>query len=587
MNKIIRWPGLIAFFVVAALLIGVPVLFLDSWIKLGIESAAGKALGAEVNVASVSHTWSPFGLSLHDVQFTDPEKNTHNKLAFESLRTDISLMPLLDRKIIIDHLQIQGVKFDTQRSKPGKIFIKTEAQTEAVAAESSGTGKSMPNIDVAALLKKTPLKTTDAAATVSKLGSASKTQLTQQFEALPDDQALKNYQKQIQAILDKEVKTPAQIAEAKKELDAVKKSLRAEQQKLKDFSGSVSGASGDLKHSLSELAAAQKQDYDLLKGLVAGDSAAIDNLTDAIFGMKLKSWADNLLAAYKLVAPLLQGGGEEAPKRERLAGDWVSFTEDEPLPDILIREADVSVSYLQSEFTSFWKDLTNDHATLGRPTTYGIDSNKTSGWQALKVDGSFKLLATGLTAVQSWDLKGVTLADVELSQSQSLTSSLQQALLNSVGKIDVVDNKLRGKGDIKLVDMLLKASGNGKTSEKIASFLGDLSTLDITTTISGFLKKPQFGFASDLDSQLAKQLSKTVDAAAQKKLAELKSQIAANASPAQAEAAAELASWENLNDIAEGKTDAVEEMLQAQLNSAVDKEKDKLKNDLQKKLFGG
>ena len=57
MRNIIRWPGLIAFFVISGLIAAIVIIFLDIWIKLAAENGIAEATGAEVNIAEVSHTF--------------------------------------------------------------------------------------------------------------------------------------------------------------------------------------------------------------------------------------------------------------------------------------------------------------------------------------------------------------------------------------------------------------------------------------------------------------------------------------------------------------------------------------------------
>ena len=64
MQKLIRWPGLIAFFVITGLIAAIVILFLDFWIKLAAEKGLESSTGAEVNIAQVTHTFSPFGVTL-------------------------------------------------------------------------------------------------------------------------------------------------------------------------------------------------------------------------------------------------------------------------------------------------------------------------------------------------------------------------------------------------------------------------------------------------------------------------------------------------------------------------------------------
>src|SRR5690554_4338443 len=126
MKQLIRWQGLVAFVVVTGLLAAVTYFFLDTWLRIAIEQAGGRLAGAEINVASVEHRFSPFGLTLNGVQVTDPENPSHNRVVLEQLRADVALMPLFMDKVIVDHLQATGMTFNQPREQPGRVYASDE-----------------------------------------------------------------------------------------------------------------------------------------------------------------------------------------------------------------------------------------------------------------------------------------------------------------------------------------------------------------------------------------------------------------------------------------------------------------------------
>lgn len=583
MKSVIRWPGLVAFVVILALLIGIPMVFLDTWIKLGVERFAAGVNGAEVNVGRAEHRLFPFGITLHDVALTDPVAPANNRVQLKTLSAGLAVAELLDRRFIVDDLVVDGVRFDQPRARPGEVYEPSEADIQDQLADEEG--KPRVQVDIDELLKKTPLATRDEAKKLQETASRLETEVTEAYQALPDEDKLESYKQQVDALREKKIETPADFAAATQELKALKDALRAEQQKLQQFKTTVSAAGEELQAQTRALEAARKDDYSLLKRAVAGDTAALDELTEAIFGAKLKTWADNLMIAYNLVTPLL-GGGEEETKRERLEGRWIQYTKAEPHPNVWIRNARISVKYSESEFISHWEDITEDHQLLGRPTRFTVESSDTDQWRLFNLIGDFSFGDAGLNAHQQWDLKGVAVAALDLASTSELTAELQKALLNSLGTLTVTDGKLAGSADINFVDMTLKAVGDGANSQTIAKFLENLNRLDIDSTISGVLTHPQFNFASDLDSQLGQLLEDNVSEAAQAKLAELNQKLGLEGTASQQAAAKELANWETLKQVSQGKTDTVETLLKAELKSAVANEKDKLKDQLKDKLLG-
>ena len=132
MKNIIRWPGLVAFIVITTLIAIVIFGFLNTWIKMASVSALEEATGAEVNIDAVEHSFSPFGVTFHQVQLTDPGKPTHNQLQAAKIHADVQLSPLLLRKVIIDKLDISDAQFAVERKSEGTVYRKPENEEAGI-----------------------------------------------------------------------------------------------------------------------------------------------------------------------------------------------------------------------------------------------------------------------------------------------------------------------------------------------------------------------------------------------------------------------------------------------------------------------
>ena len=133
MKSIIRLPGLIAFFVMLGLMAATSIIFMDYWIKLVAEKSLANTTGAEVNIASVEHSFSPFGITLNNIQLTDPKAPLTNQFEAESVAANIDLAPLLLRKLIIDDLTISGVQLGSLRDSKGDVYREPSEELSQVA----------------------------------------------------------------------------------------------------------------------------------------------------------------------------------------------------------------------------------------------------------------------------------------------------------------------------------------------------------------------------------------------------------------------------------------------------------------------
>ncbi|WP_133471415.1 TIGR03545 family protein [Paraglaciecola marina] len=583
MKSIIRWPGLVAFFVVVGLFTAISILFLDFWIKLAAEKTLGLANRAEVNIESVEHTFSPFSITLNRVQLTDPSAPDTNQLETQTVSAAIDLPPLLLRKLIIDDLKITGVELGTLRDSPGDVYEKAEDETvdsEQLFVETQG----IPSVDE--ILAKSPLKTTLAIEDVEVAYEKHSDKLQTQYEALPSKEKLENYQKRIKKLTEADYKDATKLLAAKEEFDQLKDEIKADKKQLEEFKASVDAAKADLGPKVSALKAAPTQDYEQLKSLLAGDADAIEDVTTLVFGEQIGQWSQYTLAAFEIIGPMLKSSREAEQEAQAYQGKWINFDNDAGLPDLLIRKSEISIKWQEENISSYWTDITYQHDIIGRATTFVVDSSASKLWNSLKVDGELWLSdANGAKAQQTWALDGLTLSDLGLVDQEKISGELKSGLVSSTGSMSLAGDVLSGKGLVDLQQLLINATGSNKITNIVADTLNQLKELTLTTDIAGTLGDLDLSIGSDLNQQIGGALLANVSTEQQEKLDELKQKLNLQTSEVLGEGNdqyQQLLDWEKLAD---GDLSSIDSLLEAKLDSLVDQKKDEAKDKLLNKLF--
>ncbi|MEP1555002.1 MAG: TIGR03545 family protein [Paraglaciecola sp.] len=583
MKSIIRWPGLVAFFVVVGLFAAISILFLDFWIKLAAEKTLGLANRAEVNIESVEHTFSPFSITLNRVQLTDPSAPDTNQLETQTVSAAIDLPPLLLRKLIIDDLKITGVEFGTLRDSTGDVYEKAKDETvdtENLFVETQG----IPSVDE--ILAKSPLKTTQAIEDVEVAYRKHSDKLQTQYEALPSQEKLENYQKRIKELTEADYKDATKLLAAKEEFDQLKDEIKADKKQLEEFKSSVDVAKADLGPKISALKEAPTQDYDQLKSLLAGDADAIEDVTTLVFGEQIGQWSQYTLAAFEIIGPMLKSSSEAEKEAEAYQGKWINFDNNAGLPDLLIRKSEISIKWQEENINSYWTDITYQHDIIGRATTFAVDSSASKLWNSLKVDGDLWLSdANGAKAQQSWALDGLTLSDLGLIDQEKISGELKSGLVSSTGSISLVGEVLSGKGLVDLQQLLINATGSNKITNIVADTLNQLKDLTLTTDIAGTLGDLDLSIGSDLNQQIGGALLSNIGAEQQEQLDELKQKLNSQTSEVLGEGNGQyqkLLDWEKLAD---GDLSSIDSLLEAKLDSLVDQKKDEAKDKILNKLF--
>ncbi|MDC8833095.1 TIGR03545 family protein [Alteromonas gilva] len=546
-------------------------LFANTVIKSVLESQLSEAHGAEVNITDVSHSLFPVTVDIDTIQFTDARDPLRNQLVVGNMRGDVDVMALLNDQLIMNQLSILDVAFNQPRQSRGEVLRQPTGKSfDTLLSEAK---EALPEVDE--LLERSPLKTTAAVQNAQQTYAVYADELQNDYQQLPDKARLDYYKKQVKQLLETDYKSPAELAKAKEAFDALKQEIRADKALVTNFKEKASTARKALSASLQELKTAPQQDYALLQGIYAGDHAALSQLTEAVFGDKAAQYNSYLFTAFDLIVPLLKGGDDNT----ETATDAGS-----PL-QVLIRKANVSVNWQDTLLTGDWENITNVHSIFGNPTTFLLNS-VADGKQSFTTKGQFFLDENGLDASQTWQIAGLLLESIRLSDNAKLDASIKQALLATAGSLTITDNALDGSGSIDLTKLAMAATGSNKITRAVADLLGSLSSLDIQMDISGSLNAPDFGFSSDLDNQLAGAALATLSASQQDKLDELNRKLQSMVGEQNDMLSSELGDINTWIKASQNDEAALQELLQASLKNVVDKQKDKLLNKLFDKLNG-
>jgi len=585
MTQVIRWPGLIAFALLSSLIAGIFFLFLDLWIKLGVIEVLEKSTGAEVNIASVSHTLSPFGVSLQGLQITDPKQPSQNQVQIAQAHAQIYLAPLLRRKVIIENLSVTELRFAQQRSSVGEVYRQPIEMTKQGLKRLLPEQPELPSVEE--LLAKSPLKTTKAIEEVQQTYQKNEQKLTQLYQQLPDKNKLLNYQTRIKTLTDTDYKDPQALLAAKKTFDQLREELLQEQEKINNFQVAAVTAKETLSVKMTALKAAPNQDYQQLKAVMSGDADAIGNITGMIFGQQAATWSQYLLSAYQIAAPLLANKQGETQEITRSTGRWFEFSDTQALPDFLIKNAEISLNWQDEAIASRWQNITNEHDKIAQPTLFSINSTQSKLWQSLNVDGDLWLKAQGIKAQQQWNLQGLVLSDLALIDEEKLTGAIDNALMNSKGSIAINESLINGSGSIDLSKLAISAKGSNTLTTAIANTLSQLNNMRIQTQINGSFSDPKLSFSSDLDKEFSRAMLTNLTSEQQEKLQTIKQSLTANIQNPLTNSNKQLSQWSTWQELSNGSESQIEEMLAAQFSNQLDKQKDKLKDLFKDKFSGG
>jgi len=599
MSRFFRWQGLAIFVAIIALIASFIYLFADSLVKSGIEKSGEWYLGAEVNVEDVDITYSPLTLNISGFQATDPEKPTHNLVSFSQASVGINIWQYFFGKIYINELNIDELQLEQQRKSAGEVYILVDEQSSKDQGLSDDSvfpklDISLPKVDD--LLNDSDLLTVKHGQALELSYQEEKRKLQGIQKKLPTKASLEQYKKQIAALSNTKIKSLADIEKLNQQFKALKKQFKADKAIVDEAKEQVVSSKRLLAKQTLDLKNSPSADWKNIESKYQLDKLDGADFAHMLFGEKAREYygyADNV---YQKIAPLVnssQADKKSAADKAQMAkskGRFIHFTEQAPLPDVLIEKANFSLILDQGEFAISGKELTHQHWVRGKKSTVRVDSSNVQGSGELGLSLDFELDQKNvLQSKGEWHLTDVALKDALLQQSSAITLQLDSGLLSGNGTFSLLDEQIVSGNDFMISQATFSGTGDSNLSELLINTVRSLKKLGLKVSAEGKLTDPNFAISSPLDKQLKKSMMKQ----ASKKLTDFKADVkdGLNTKLATALGVANK-EGESILDV-EGLINDTDNALDEFINSDIikakkkefeDKQKKKLEDKLKKKL---
>ena len=531
--KVFRWKAvgpLLLFGLVLAILWW---LFADGIARRTSEKVGTTVLGARVDIDHLHIDLIGGKIELRGLTLASPQEPMRNLLQADELVADIDVVPLLERKVVIDRLAANGLRFGTPRETPG--FDTTaireggadtpaeEAKLEAIAFVQRldvpllnlATGKvKLDSLDPARL------ETVRVARAVAARTDTASQRFRQGLDSLHVPRVVDSVEAMLPRLKKAKATDIAAINDARRMLDQVK---RIDDQ-LKNIERGVTGGIATLKTGLDELNAARQRDYAAARNLVKLPKLDAANIGAALFGgaavarfQQALYWAT---LARKYMPPGLMPREDPAPPRVRRAGTNVRFPGERAYPGFLLREGEVSFELASDSaprsYDGRLTGLTSQPALYGRPTTFAASA------PALQVGALVDHIGAVARDTAAGTLQGVGLPALDVP---GLPLKLEPGAGDMTLAFALSGDNLRARWSVKSDAVRWTrdpaAAAGGTVEQLLQRVLEGVKELDLSAEVRGTLAQPRFGVRSNLDQAVASSLKAMVGeevAAAEKRV---------------------------------------------------------------------
>ena len=595
--KVIRWSFSLTAVIIVALVILFNILFLDKILKKTIISLAQPVAGAKVEIDYLKTNLKKCSVSINGLRIADRNDYFKNLIDVEKINFDVRFWPLFRKKFLIDEMNVNGIKWQTQRKISGQLspkqeknFIKEKKDSKFSKMFETAKTKTMSEVNILPSVEmfnsiQEQINNFDINKIVENTGLSSIKEAEKTYTDLQNK--YKQYQNKINNFNYEE-----KINKAKKIIDDISKSKVSS---LADFANTAKKVSQlkeikkDLDDFLKELNTIKKDistTIDVskqLKNSITNDVNTIcekisipnlntKNISQMLFGNKWVLKVEKAMYYFSIIKQYLQEKSAEEKVKEvkqRDKGRDILFKE-KIYPTLLISKINVSGTTTKTkeeqglDFAGLIKYISSSPSMVSEPITLNISGN--NKLQKLDIVGTFDYRTNNSKDSLKVSLFGLSGKVLNLEPNDYLPL-IDTAKLNFVGDFSINNSVFKSVVNLDVKDI----------KEKDLNFIdGNLKYLaQVTNTIKAFKinllaqtqdsKNLDVKISSDIDRKLYDAINKLFSS----KVNEAKEKIK-----------------QKVNELAQAKVKEIEKSLQGKKDELLKQVKENigLTNDFSKQI---
>lgn len=567
--KIIRWSFLLTTIVIIALITIFNILFFDKILKKAIISAGQFAVGAKVEIDYLKTSFKNCSVTINGFRAADKNNYFKNLVDIEKARFDVRFAPLLRKKVVIDEMSLDGLRWQTDRKTSGELPKKKKSNKESKFAKMFKSAKEktvaefndLPSVEMFNKIQD-QIKNFDINKLIEDSGLSSikevekvSADLQNKYKSYQDKVNNFNYEEKInkaKALVDDISKSKfgslADIANTAKKVNE----LKAMKKEFDDILTELNNAKKDINSTIDvtkQIKNTVTNDVNMICEKISIPTLNTKNISQMIFGTKWVNRVENVLYYISIIKQYIPEGSDEEAKevKQRALGRDIIFRE-KLYPSLLISNIKVTGTTAKTkeeqgiDFSGLIRNISSSPSMVGAPITLELKGNNAT--QKLAVNGLFdhrtkdskdniKVEMTGLSG---------TILNIEPNDYLPLVDT---AKVNVAGTFDLNNSGFLCSADISFRDIKEKALNSVEGNLKyLAQITNSIKSFDVNLTAqTQDSENLDVKIKSDIDKKLYDAMSKMFSA----KVNEAKDKIR-----------------QKVNELAQAKVKEIEKSLQGQ-----------------------
>ena len=550
--KIFRFSFLIPAVIIISAVFIFTLRYLDDYIKNTLISAWEFAFGAKVEIMSVKTSFENLGINISGLKIGDKDDEYKNLADIDNINFKVRFIPLLSKKIIIDNMSVDGLKWNTKRTSSAKLPPKLEKKAEKsshptfaqkaltqIKDQSAKEFNAFPSVqkfnEIQNMVKDfSPQSVVDMAG-IKSVESVQKyyVGLMGKYDSYLKDinnQDFSQLYKEISDLSNEiskvEVKTPEDVKKLADLLNRVKdKKKKIEQgyHVLKNMKDSLLKDAKSAKTAFKDINALISQDVDNIAAKLSIPSFDLKGISKMLFGGVWVSRVEKVLYYLQLVKKYIPESGSVETK-ERQKGTDFSYPLKSVLPKLLISKISLTGTTGGEgkdgqiiNFSGNVNNITSDQKLIGKATSFEIEGN--DGNQTIAVSGYFDRLTDNPSDKLVFIMTGFDAARLGVP-STDYTPSFDNAKAEFETDFMLSGSDFTSEASVKITGITYNADGkelaniDNNIKKYLAALWNGVNSIDIKTAISVTQEGgTNFSFSSDIDKILSGRFSSILSSA--------------------------------------------------------------------------
>ena len=514
--KIFRWRAvgpLLALFVILAVLWW---LFADTIARRETQKVGTQMLGAKVEIQDLHLDLRNGDVTMRGLTIASPHEAFKNLLQADEIVADVDVLPLTEKKIVIDRLAVNGLRFGTPRETDGRVAAKSErgagiagrvfaearewANQFQVPVLQLATGKlSIDSLDPRRM------STMPAAEAIGARADSTRESVQAAFDTLRLGPALDSARASLEKLRSARATDLAAINEARQAIDRMKRA----QGRVTAFERGVKTGVANLQAGLAQLDSARRRDYAFARSLLKLPTLDAPEVGSALFAPGAIKPFERVLywtqLARRYMPPGLLPRASTGTKRVRRGGENVRFPRERALPTFLLRSAELSfilrpTSDQPRRYAGRLTGLASEPALYGRPMLASAAGPQLSA-------GALVNHLRGIPV----DTAGATIGGIQIAPFDvpGLPLRLDPGVATTQLGFNLNGDTVHARFAIRSSNVRWQRD-SGLTSTTIGDLIwrtvSGISNLEVEARLSGPLHRPDLAVRSNLDQAIASRL---------------------------------------------------------------------------------